>query len=1139
MEVFRYIAKPNREHHPEDVMENKYKTLDSIAKKQIIFDHSECRYLVFDTIDGMARHVNSAKVGYFHEVIFGQLPQKIKIDIDGDRARVMELRLPALETGDINDFGEPSNLNDPPTIPANVAAKMAVAITADPEFEARCVYVLSATIRALRTAFFITYQMDLRDDQIIVCQSIIPPGTDTIETNKCSFHVIIDSFHVCNNDQANEFTIQLARLMPEPVRKFLDMGVNKSKQNFRLAGCAKKPGKSAIKTILSDHTFVQTLITNTADTQALPEIDVSGTRPQAEGGAVTDMVASNMHPDDLENVLRLCREDGVTKNHTFRRRRGDTLIFNRDRPSFCEFCNRVHDSDNTVRIGMQREGNLIRVFKACWHDVNKRSIMIGEFESNIAPVAVLPQNEDEQRRLLGVNTRITDWAERTIVNSVRVVGNGGDLFPKRTLFDDLAAEHKNIYSEPQLRPFELSRTLCVQAHMKMGKTKALLDYINKYFDSKLTPPIIRIISFRQTFSGNLKEKFADFTLYSDVQGPLVQRKLIVQVESLHRLAILENSAAPDLVVLDECESIFEQFGSGLAKSFSGAFRAFEWLLRYSRHVICMDANLGDRTFRTLDRMRPGFRAEDAGIVYHRNLHQNAREDTYYFTADKLRWYGLLYTAVTGDERIAVPMSSRTEAKVLERNLRRKFPNKSIKLYSSETTQTEKRDHFANVNLHWSQYDVLIYTPTVSAGVSFELPHFHKVFGYFTDQSCPVETCVQMIGRIRDVGTRQYYICVSATGNTLPVDIDQITGFAHMRRENLVKVLSESMLSFEYQENGEILVHNQGGNYFYLWAENVRMRNLSYNSFIRRIVHVISLCGASMRHLDEAVYAENTGFEIMVEGEINADLAEIKAMHEIAKVEIKEQEFQNIVDAEELTDEEAEEIALKRRAETEITPAQRYAYEKYRMRQDYNYPFDPEGRYNVIDRKFVATYFSYDVRRIYRNICRVSACDTIEEAVRRIQQEELAVDRHISEYDENAQQFFVNRRNVFEKHRLALGLLKACGWQNLSDPRNLHIDSLAENIAEAQNEIVGNFETIRAEFQRIRLPSIREIVNSRADNAKYIKTMVDGIINKVLETVYGVRIGTRAREKDMYMLHENTKFALSLDSSNGRPIIRKV
>src|SRR5581483_4166964 len=161
----------------------------------------------------------------------------------------------------------------------------------------------------------------------------------------------------------------------------------------------------------------------------------------------------------------------------------------------------------------------------------------------------------------------------------------GKLLTKKvceySLFEKLPAAQKTIYAEPALRPFELAPTLCVRARMKMGKTKALTEHLARHFISDINRITIRIVSFRQTFSANIKEKFPNFTLYSDVKGDLVDDRLIVQVESLHRLKISEQ---PTLLILDECESIFEQFDSGLLKRFNMSWAVFQWLLKYSKYV---------------------------------------------------------------------------------------------------------------------------------------------------------------------------------------------------------------------------------------------------------------------------------------------------------------------------------------------------------------------------------------------------------------------------------------------------------------------------------------------------------------------------------------------------------------------------
>ena len=60
---------------------------------------------------------------------------------------------------------------------------------------------------------------------------------------------------------------------------------------------------------------------------------------------------------------------------------------------------------------------------------------------------------------------------------------------------------------------------------------------------------------------------------------------------------------------------------------------------------------------------------------------------------------------------------------------KQFPDIFIKIYSSDTPKKIKDLHFSNVNKYFI-CDVLIYTPTISAGISFEVDHFDFLFGYF-------------------------------------------------------------------------------------------------------------------------------------------------------------------------------------------------------------------------------------------------------------------------------------------------------------------------------------------------------------------------------------------------------------------------
>ncbi|RCH82272.1 hypothetical protein CU098_006636, partial [Rhizopus stolonifer] len=53
----------------------------------------------------------------------------------------------------------------------------------------------------------------------------------------------------------------------------------------------------------------------------------------------------------------------------------------------------------------------------------------------------------------------------------------------------------------------------------------------------------------------------------------------------------------------------------------------------------------------------------------------------------------------------------------------------------------------DINLdNWNNYDIVGYTPTIVAGISFEKIHFDKCFAYFVNNSSPAEMSLQQLFR---------------------------------------------------------------------------------------------------------------------------------------------------------------------------------------------------------------------------------------------------------------------------------------------------------------------------------------------------------------------------------------------------------
>lgn len=1148
--IYNTIYKPNRQHDPKTVLENQF-TLEEISQLFTV-RKQDGSFEVYPNYGDFFKSLDLRPVAdrQYHEVIFEQ-KQKIKCDIDATLGKLIEFNVPSA-MGLFTEGTEGTNGHSDEETESTEVIEDTESTKGKEDAEStngnertnkqkltplqKFWNIINVIADAVKTAFFVSYGMEA--GRIIVCTSI--GNIDGVP--KYGAHLIVDGYYVNGCAQAQEFTRRLLEYIPTVYKSFVDAGVNKRVQNFRITGCHKGDGrvKTIARVITSSEdsgpvceNTVGTVNNTTREDTLITYVTTCTELQDLVTGAPVRKFNTKLCNADIDKTLQICKENGILRDNRFSCARGGMFIFTRLRPSHCDLCERSHDSDNTVIVNVAPGPNdLIYVYKGCRKFKQERGgagIRIGEFTSGVAgglaggtfsQGADGSESTDGQKRKdssQGENatdqetelaTAIMNYGEREISNAV--IDPAG-LYPVRTLFDDLPLGYKNIYDENALRPFELARTLVVRAAMKMGKTKALRTFVDTYFASKLRRDVIRYVSFRQTFSGNIKEKFADFTLYSDVAGTLSQDRLIIQVESLHRVEV--GIEPPDLLILDECESIFEQFDSGLLRSFNESFAKFQYLLKYSKHVICMDAGVSDRTFRILSEIRGG-----EGMSYHANIHQNAIGDKYYITAQKDRWFGILYTSLTANERIAVSISSLAEGRAIEAGIKKKFPDKVVKLYSSETLQSEKREHFADVNTYWSQCDVLMYTPTVSAGVSFELKHFNRCFGYFTDQSCPVETCMQMIGRIRDVSTREYIIFLAATGAALPVDIDEIRASVYQRRENLLKTFDETGLRVEYGAGGEVRYHLSA--YFTIWLENARVRNLSKNAFIRRFVHVISRAGASMYHLDEVTFGQKC--EMGTE-----EITALCTAHTGEKASITDNMCREIATARDIDDDEAEIIRSHVRAQTDITKEQQRSYEKYLLRTTYHFTGE-------ITSAFVKTYRDPKARRMFRNLLRIRADPDPMRAVMKIQDEERAVYNYTMQGAESAQYSDLGRRYVFDQHRYAIGMLQLFGWKNLEDRSYQHTAMLAETLHQRERAYWDVIEAACREFQ-LRIPSRIEARVNRENDAAFIGVLVRPV-SKILKVMYGVTIITRPKDPDMWYLSRQDIFTDNPECADKKPLL---
>lgn len=953
--------------------------------------------------------------------------------------------------------------------------KFDIDIEVDNEFD--IVTTMNDILTCIADTFFSTYQRQPR--LIVMCST----GELDNGNTKYSYHIVAADYHAANHLEAKAFTAIFFRTLPVHLHRYIDLQVNKSTQNFRIVDNHKGGRIKQIVTtnewdiqLAEDITPPDTIIQNVAGTELLPSIIEDKTEAGAER-AIADI--------STDTILRAAAE--YTQGHRFRSRRGNILIFRRIIPSHCVLCDRIHHHDNTLLISIDPSGG---IFLICRHAERGMRKLIGTFAGDAVTV------DNQTYNGLAISRGKIEYA---IDNCHK--------FQQISAFDKMKYKDKLVYNEPEIQQFSLTDTLCVRAAMKMGKTKALAEYIQRYYtDSPMHKHRIVFLSFRQTFAGNIKERFPDFTLYSDIAGGLRQRRLIIQVESLHRYIIEVGDEPPDLVILDESESILEQFNSGLLKQFNASWSVFEWLLKYAKHVIAMDANMSDRTYNVIDKIRctpeSGYK-----IKYHCNEYMNALDDHYNITENKNTWIAEIYRALDAGAKIAIPTSSLAIAKLLHRSITEKYPDKYVAIYTSETPAGEKWEHFSNVHRYWSAFDVVIYTPTVSAGISFEAEHFDYIFAYFTDTSCNAESCIQMLGRIRNVRAKQYYLCLEAMGNNLPTHPADIKQMHQESRMNLFRNPGDNLLTFEYGPLGEIQLNET--NYFTLWLENTRIKNLSSNNFISRLITMIYLTGATIEYLEPTISAD--------------DYIQIELDCKETRKEILEESTRVILMAPDIIPDEAEAIERKMYNRENVTADESIAYTRFKLRRDYNYA-------EPLTEHFVHKYKQPKIRRIYKNIVRAHSeagavdirtipPETQHEIVKKSLAALQAVEQRIY-IDAITDGTDLTRRFVYELHRIATGILNAAGWASIYDSRVIPETILYDNLKSNEKNIYNSIKSRAAEFG---IHNISPANLHAVGETKYIRGILP-FINRAVSSMYGTTIVPTRNDPQMYALDQCKLFA---------------
>jgi hypothetical protein len=1078
---------------------------DELARKTVVRDEGKNRYLVFGSPAELWAWRAGRQPQCLHEVIFGSAPQRLRFDVDapaaqlaalspGDRELLRRQACPLEQRSDdaepegeaegeaagggaadaglaasLDELLEGLELGPPPPAPS----------PAPPEEEA-ALDLVAALIEVAREVFFEAFAaaeglvLSRRDFLVFSSSGVTSGGF------KHSYHVHILPFAVADCLEASEFASRVVERLPLAARRFVDLGVYTRTQCFRLEG-STKPGQSrpklaapALAARLETSTTVPgpaTALITAPGLRQLPSAftpPVPLSRPQAI--LTTALTAA---------AVGLAEKAGVTEGFAFRALEGGVISFDRVGVSgTCRICGRVHDSESSLLLSVVAGADRFRVYEHCRRAKGQRRLL-GELSAGLAEIPA------EQKAPAGGRERPADVRQVRLPREPeeaatgRRIGAEVEALRRAPPGEEMACAQgyrTHVYCDPVMRDYELEPTLAVRAQMKMGKTKALRQLLDRHFPAGAAePPVIRFVTFRQTFSHAVARSFPDFVLYSDVEGRLGTARcprLIVQVESLHRVQLPSGGAALDLLILDEVESVLAQFSSGLHQALGASFATFQWMMRHARHVVCMDADLGERTFRTLERMRP-----ERPPFLHWNRYARAAGDRYVFTADEGAWLARLHAALDAGKRLVIPTNCLAEARTLAHSLGERLGAGRVGLYCSETPTSERARHFADVHTHWGALDVLIYTPTCTAGISFELDRFDALFGYFIGRSCSVEVCRQMLGRVRNLRDREHVIYLKAGRAALPESTAGIRALLSAKRAALAHDAGAAPF-FEFDAAGHVRFYETP--FTALWLETARLDNLSQNDFVRRFIRQTRATGAEVAALAPACPATAR--------------AAARAHRSTARL-LRAARSQEVAAAADFEPDDARRVQETVRAQRDVPAADLRALDKFRLRET----FAMHGR--ALGPGFAESYGAPGVAHVFRSLCAVGRGPTVAAALAALKRAEAA--RFAFAASPAGASLVAEQRDLvldravytFEAHSLAVWVLGVCDLRTPADRRAVHRAALAARLRAAQPALRAAEARFAYEFGlRRAFAELDEI------SAKGL-----GVVNAILRKQYGVEL----------------------------------
>lgn len=442
-----------------------------------------------------------------------------------------------------------------------------------------------------------------------------------------------------------------------------------------------------------------------------------------------------------------------------------------------------------------------------------------------------------------------------------------------------------------------SGLVVIRSPMGSGKTELLRRELGRC-------PSILSLTHRITLGRQAANRLG-LALYSDTNIQRVPR-LEITVDSLYKLPTYQNRY--HTIVLDEVEQILSHMldSSTCKVQRVNILQRFAYFLQSAERVIIQQAEISDAAVNYIAQLRGG---ETPHVIVNDHASE-PRIVGWYNQHEPSRLIRDLTDSIESGERPLIACYSKKRAKRLEKTFTRKYPDKRIRVvHGDNSSDPETIDFIETINESVQDLDILIFTPSMSTGVSIDAQSFSSVWGIFDTAECHASELLQMMGRYRPSCSWYVWSANRGAGYIGKVDPAELQG-QELERNRRTGILTEI----------DPTTGTEGGPHLECWAQ---LKARCNSSRLRQ------------RDVLRKLLAREGHYLFEMEGPTDDA---IKSELETAKILLEQEESEAIASAPDLTEAEAEILEFR---SDRLTQTDRQALEKRRLRQGYQTEVTPD------------------------------------------------------------------------------------------------------------------------------------------------------------------------------------------------------